>query len=535
MALRDNKNRGKGRSRGSADRSAAAKDRPVDAVPVHETRAFHAAAVLLTLVALYTVWGNRFLPLQDYPNHLFNAHVASTYNDPSQNWSEYYELANPFAPYRLTSFALRLVATLTGAEIAGKVAFTIYLVLLLLLVYRVRRWVGPERSPWNALLFMPLCFHQMYFYGFLNFVLSIPVLLLALMDLEDLVSEPLTRRSALRQGAWSVAVFFVHPFAAAIYIVLSGARALTLFRDRAVLVRALLPAALLTVLYLTWLGISWLDADVGSSIAMRTPQLRWWPFEWLQNFLLLVFAGMTTTTGLLVFPLAIWEAILALILLSAVLHRREVKVPWPYLLLLVLAIAGYFLLPFSVRTSARYTFFNTRFAPVSYFLLVLVLAWIPMRRYTGHLVALGCLAVLGYSAQLQARVSEEVATIVPITEKMRKNAAVLPMIRSSRSAHLDPFFYAQHHHKDVFYYHLLVGGGVNPDLFRNELMTVRYKKGKRPPRPAGRQFQTWPQFREHYDYIITRGLPARLDQQLQGSTTLIARSGDWRLYELPRR
>ena len=58
---------------------------------------------------------------------------------------------------------------------------------------------------------------------------------------------------------------------------------------------------------------------------------------------------------------------------------------------------------------------------------------------------------------------------------------------------------------------------------------VRYQEGKR---PSERSLSNWPQYRAHYHYIISRGLPTPLDRQLQATSALLAHSGEWRLYEV---
>jgi hypothetical protein len=498
---------------------------------VRKDNGFHVAAMGLTLLLLIPIWGNRFVPLQDYPQHLFNAYVGSTYDDPSLNWSEHLRLENPIAPYRLSSYTLRLIAAVTGPETAGKLVLSLYVLLVLLLVYRVRARVGSRRDPWSALLFFPLAFHQMYFFGFLNFILSIPLLLLALLDLEAFVARPLTGKSVLRQGLWSLGLFIVHPFTVSIYIVLAFARLGLLLRDRDAVLRGLLPPLSLSVLYVVWVLESGASGEGGLPQALSMPQMRWWPFRWRWDFILLPFAGMRITRDPALLPVAAWTGIGVLVALSATLHRREWRPPWPFVLAFSLVAVGYVFLPFSVRVDRRYTFFGTRLAPISYFLFVLVLAAIPMRRYEGQALAGLCGVLLLFSADLQKRVSSEVETIVPITARMRKNAAVLPLIPRSASAHLDPFFYAQFHHHEIFYYHILVGGGINPWLFGNRLMLVRYNE-KRPPRLRGQG--NWPEVLAYYDYIIARGPDARTKRQLRATCSLLVASGEWQLYEVPR-
>ncbi len=42
---------------------------------------FYAAVILLAALSLWPVWSVRFLPMQDYPQHLFIAYVTATFED----------------------------------------------------------------------------------------------------------------------------------------------------------------------------------------------------------------------------------------------------------------------------------------------------------------------------------------------------------------------------------------------------------------------------------------------------------------------
>jgi hypothetical protein len=500
--------------------------------PNNEGWTFHVAAIVLTLLTLFPIWSNRFLGLKDYSQHLFDIYVASTYNDPSLDWAEHFRLDNPIAPYRLTSFAVRALAAITGVEMAGKLFLSVYLLVVLLLVYRLRAWAGSERNPWTTLLLFPLAFHQMYFFGFLNFDLSIPLLVLVLVDLEVFASRPLTARSILRQAMLCLALFFVHPFTALVYVPLSSVRALVLLRDRAMFLRAIMPPIALSVLCGTWLVVSrWGEP----SSALSIPVLRWWTFAWQWRFFALLFSGMRITKGPAVLPLLLWAGVAVLIAASAYRNRAELRIAWPFALLFFVTTVGFFVVPFSVQFGVRYAFFGTRLVPICYFLLVVALVGVPMRPWAGRVLALLCVALLVLSSEMQARLSQETATIVPIVVKMKRNAAVLPLISRSDSSELDPLFYAQFHYGDIFYYHLLIGGGVSPDLFDNDLMLARSREGKRPPRPAQGALWLSPEYLAHYDYIISRGLPTHFENQLQTTCTLLAQSGEWRLYEIPHR
>ena len=63
--------------------------------------------------------------MQDYPQHLFMAHVAATYDMPGFNWSEYYDIRGQFGPYRATFIAQSLLGTVIGVQAAGKALVTV--------------------------------------------------------------------------------------------------------------------------------------------------------------------------------------------------------------------------------------------------------------------------------------------------------------------------------------------------------------------------------------------------------------------------
>jgi hypothetical protein len=83
-----------------ANRLPGAEVRKLSHLVSHDDLMFRAFSVLLTLTLLLPVWWNSFLPMQDYPHHLFMAWVSSTYHDPGMGWQEYFELRSPLGPYR---------------------------------------------------------------------------------------------------------------------------------------------------------------------------------------------------------------------------------------------------------------------------------------------------------------------------------------------------------------------------------------------------------------------------------------------------
>ncbi|MCP4444970.1 MAG: hypothetical protein GY811_06445, partial [Myxococcales bacterium] len=58
-------------------------------------------------LCLWPIWGVRFLPMQDYPQHLFLSYVLATFDDPSMNWAETYSVHFEVGPYALYYVAMR--------------------------------------------------------------------------------------------------------------------------------------------------------------------------------------------------------------------------------------------------------------------------------------------------------------------------------------------------------------------------------------------------------------------------------------------
>lgn len=503
--------------------------------PVRGAGAFWLAVAVLTLAALHPIWTNRFLPMQDLPFRLFIAHVAATYDDPTLDWHEHFEVMGPIAPYRLSPLLLRVAAAVTDMLTAAQLNLTFYILLIVVAVRHLHTTSPNREAPWGALVLFPLAFHQMYYYGFLDYVLALPVLLVLLVDLDRFAAAPLELKGSVRQALWMVVLFLLHPFAALLHAVLAGVSAMFFLKDRSAFRRALLPPLAMGALFMIWFLLTQLadGGGDGGAASLGSWRAAWWPFAWNWRFLVLQFTGMKIVAGIDRAALLAWTAVIAIIVSSGVIRRKKMRPPLKLALLVGLVLLAFFALPSRVWAGAsNYSFFNGRLAPVAYLLLGWAAARVPLRRYPAYTVAAGCLLLLVLSARQQSQVAREIESIVPVTQKMVRNAAVLPLIVQSRSDALDPFYFAQFHYHEVFYYHILVGGGVNPDLMANQLMLIHYREGKRPPRPPPEEFSRWSDYGQYYDYIVARGLPPPLEQQLLTGCDSLEHAGAWRLFRI---
>jgi hypothetical protein len=223
----------------------------VNSPPRRDRLIFCSSLFVLTTVSLWPLWANRFLPMQDYPQHLFLAQLISTYDDPSFNWKEFYTVQLGFRPYMLWYLAMNLLAQVADIEIAGKLLFSLYILLITTLAWAVRQLTPRGYLPWGALLLFPFAFNQMYYMGFSNYLISLPLLFLALMDLEHPASG-MTVGKIARQGVYCLVLFLNHPYTILVYITLSFVSAGCSRHNRAeVLRRAITPCAM-SLIFILW-------------------------------------------------------------------------------------------------------------------------------------------------------------------------------------------------------------------------------------------------------------------------------------------
>jgi hypothetical protein len=477
---------------------------------------------MLTALSLYPLWATRFLPMQDYPQHLFLAHLTATFQDPGFNWKEFYRVDLGFRPYMLWYLVVNLLSGLFQVEAIGRILFSLYILLITLLVLAARRLALPGRLPWGALLLYPFAFNQMYFMGFANYIVSLPLIFLALLDLERLACVLSGGRLA-RQALFCLLLFLNHPYSVLVYIALAATSALVARNSRAETVRLLIPPALLCLAFAFWYLLQHGPSSAPTALPWK---LIWWPLHGPLTYYLLQFTGMRWTGGPQWLTVSLW-CLAALPLLARWRQAPRDQV-WRRLTALYLAtLAGFIVLPFWM---GYYAYFNLRLAPVSYFALALLLCRVPLPSRSGLCLAAVILSLLLLSVQTQKSLAREAETIVPVLAAARQNALILPLIFDGAPDSIDSLYFYQMHSHEPDYYHLLVGGGASPTLFPNAMMPVQYRPGLRLPYPETVFDFDWRRHGAYYEYLLIRKAPDDLCRQLSGTCDLVARSGPWLLF-----
>lgn len=139
---------------------------------------FWVAFVVLSMISLVPLWSVRIPPMQDIWQHLALVDVLHNYDAPGSVFPDYFELPRTPKPNLLYYYGTHFLAYLTPSlEDANKVILSFYIVafpasfLYFLLSF--------GRSRWLAFFSFPLVYNSMFSYGFVSFVLGMPLLLLA--------------------------------------------------------------------------------------------------------------------------------------------------------------------------------------------------------------------------------------------------------------------------------------------------------------------------------------------------------------------
>lgn len=483
--------------------------------------------MLLTLTCLWPVWWYRFLPMQDYPQHLFIAHVLSTFDSPDFDWKKNYELNSGWGAYTLTYGLLRLFSAFTTIEAAGKLLTSLYVLLMTAVVLRAARYHAETQPPWALLLIFPLVFNQTYFLGFQSYLLSIPLLFLALMELDRLASHTITAGSTVYHAGILVLLFFTHPFSVLTYLALGLVMAIFHFHDRATFRRTMIPVGLMAAIF-----VAWYFGSASTNAPKYNWDIMWWPVKGIAAFYFAMFTGMRWFNGIDIYATTLWAAFFGLLLWFAARDWKHLNISMPLAVLMALTLLGYLFLPYWF---IYYAFFNLRLAPVTYILLAWILTGVRVPRIAGHICAALAAGLVAISINIHAKISAETGQLVPLLAKMEKNSAVFPLLIDSGTTVIDSAIFLYLHANDHYYYHVLVGGGVNPSPFPNPMLPLHLKQDHYWPTPESLEQvprDKWRQALSGYRYILVRADNSEPIQKWFDFASIVARSGPWTLLEM---
>jgi hypothetical protein len=218
------------------------------------------------LLSTWLLFGFDPLPISDLPQHAAQVALFAALGDPSFPFAGQYEL-NFFTPYLLAYLIAGALTLAMPVPLAFKA--TLYLALLAWLwaYFRFLRRTGA--TPWWLLVVFPVFFGMSFLWGFVNYLLAVPLVLLA-VELSFVHGAAPDRRTAMKLGLVGVACFFAHGPACVFGMGLGGAVALLRHGRRAGAVRLLLPYLPAALLAVAW----WLLQPAHPFAVSRDPFLR---------------------------------------------------------------------------------------------------------------------------------------------------------------------------------------------------------------------------------------------------------------------
>lgn len=469
------------------------------------------AGVLFTQVLL---WGFDPLPVVDLPEHAAQIALLRLLDDPAFPYADQYEL-HLFTPYLLAymiaaGFALVMPIGLALKATLGTISLFWPWALL-----RFLRKVGAD--PWWSVIAFPLFFGLSFVWGFLNYLLAVPLVLLLVAAGYEHGRAP-TTRSGLEIALLGILAFFAHGMACVFGMAIAALVVLALMRDWRQVWRAFWPFLPPAAVVLGWTSMA---AQVGGKVA-------WIPF-WVRMSLHRRLLGDWNDWGA-----AGWGAALIVLVLATLLAERRAleslppRERWARRLPLLVTLAYLAAMP---EYLAPLAFAGSRFmvfVPLFAGWWLRPVAWRPLPRLL-PVVAFGWLAFLFFRFGTESR---EMATFRPILDALPPYGKVL-MIRlgPGKSAFEIPMGLHQ-----PAWYTVEKGGQLDFSFahFRTEM--VRYREDRKPHIPEVLSHAPWkfdvPRIAgDYYDFWLIFAPDSPTTHLPEDRFKLRRQSGAWWLYE----
>lgn len=208
-------------------------------------RAFVAA---ISLMATVPVWLARYPPLVDLPQHMAQIALLRNLHDPGFGFAQLFEV-HWFTPYLIGYMAVYVLAPLLGLMTAGKVVLSAALAGLPVGTALLLEETGGDAF-W-AVLTIPCMYGFSYEWGFLNFLVAVPIGLAFLVVIMRNLRVPQPRGQILA-AILAALLFFSHALMFALSALAAGAYVLLESRNVRRTARAMLPVACLLPIAVFW-------------------------------------------------------------------------------------------------------------------------------------------------------------------------------------------------------------------------------------------------------------------------------------------
>lgn len=164
---------------------------------------------LCILANLLPIWTVRWLPMGDLGGHLELMDIVARYTDPHTLYRDIYLLPRSLDPNTLSLWFARLMP-FGNVLFASRLLLSAYVIGLPLSMVALAR--SSRRSPWLALLSLPLTWNALVNCGLLNYMLALPLLLWSLALARRYAEVPGHKRGFLLAFVL-ILLFFCHVIA----------------------------------------------------------------------------------------------------------------------------------------------------------------------------------------------------------------------------------------------------------------------------------------------------------------------------------
>ncbi len=498
-------------------------------------RLFLAVFALLTLSNLVPLWCVRVPPMQDAWQHLALVDVIHHYDAPGSLYPDYFVLPQSPRPNLVYYYLTHLVAFVTPSlEVANKVVLSGYLLTFPGSFLALLRAFGRSRR--LAFFAFPLTYNAFFFYGFVSFLVGIPVLFAGLAAYRRFLAGPWPAH--LRQGLWAavflVLAFFTHAHVFLLFCLLAGVLWLLHPGSREDRVFRLAPFLPGLVFFVPWFVVFFVEQTpslsgraFGSAADFFGPKY-YSPSYVLSMFYRFVGDHFRDDTDDLLFLLWVFVALGLLMFRRAPQAPRGARLAALDLEILTLVLgASVLALPEHIEAQSIVSLRHV------FFVAVFFVGWLGLREAPRR-VGLAAVGVLvGLQAATVANLvrgfrafDRELEGYPTLFERAQGGKRLLRVTYNQESAVVP---YGAYWHTQ-FFYTILKGGIADMQFAEYPHNPIQYRPGMVPPKPPPEFWKSkaW----RYFDYILVRrGSSPRLSS-VEDRLDPVAEVSDWILYRV---
>jgi hypothetical protein len=195
---------------------ASRHDRPVVRAPIVTVPRILALLSLCLILACLPVLVTATPPMVDYLNHLGRAHILANWHH-NELFQKVFVLDSLLLPNVLSDIVLAALSGWIGALAAGQVVLLLILILTVVGAFALNAAATKQLSTWPLLVALFL-YNEFFFWGFLNYLLGIAILLWGCAAW--LLLEPQSRRGQLAaMASFALLILFSHLVAFGLFAV----------------------------------------------------------------------------------------------------------------------------------------------------------------------------------------------------------------------------------------------------------------------------------------------------------------------------